>query len=50
MFNLPLETVWWFFPWPFIWLAYALIMYFRLKKQDEWEEAVASAKVEKGDE
>lgn len=38
MFNLPAETFMWLVPWPFIWMGLALIMYFKLKKDDEKEE------------
>ncbi len=37
MFGLPSATFWWFIPWPFIWTALALYMYFKMKKEDELE-------------
>jgi hypothetical protein len=37
MFNLPLETFLWFIPWPFIWVGIALVIYFKMKKDDELE-------------
>lgn len=38
MFNLPAETFWLLVPWPFIWLALAFGMYFKLKREDDKEE------------
>lgn len=38
LFNLPAETFWLILPWPFLWVGFALIMYFKLKKEDEEEE------------
>ncbi|GLY08843.1 hypothetical protein [Bacillus badius] len=38
MFNLPAETFWWLVPWPFIWLGLGVILYFKLKREDEAEE------------
>jgi len=38
MFNLPLETFLWLVPWPFIWMAVAIVVFFKLKKEDEQEE------------
>jgi hypothetical protein len=37
MFNLPFETFLWFIPWPFIWVGIALVIYFKMKKDDELE-------------
>lgn len=39
VFGLPAETFFWFVPWPFIWIGLSIIMYFKLKKEDENEEA-----------
>lgn len=38
MFNLPLETFLWLVPWPFIWMAVAIVVFFKLKKEEEQEE------------
>ncbi|WP_168157236.1 hypothetical protein [Sporosarcina ureilytica] len=38
MFNLPAETFWLIVPWPFIWVGLALVMYFKMKKEDDQEE------------
>lgn len=38
LFNLPAETFWLILPWPFIWVGFALIMFFKMKKEDEEEE------------
>ncbi|WP_176222180.1 hypothetical protein [Tuberibacillus sp. Marseille-P3662] len=38
MFNLPAETFWLIFPWPFIWLGLGIFMYFRKKRDDKLEE------------
>jgi hypothetical protein len=38
VFNLPAETFWLIVPWPFIWVGLALIMYFRMKKEDDLED------------
>jgi hypothetical protein len=48
MFNLPAETVWAFLPWPFLWFGLALFMYFKLKREDDWEDQMN--KKRKGDE
>ncbi|MDQ0338684.1 hypothetical protein J2S00_001470 [Caldalkalibacillus uzonensis] len=37
MFNLPAETFWWLVPWPLIWMALAIILYFKHKREDERE-------------
>lgn len=37
MFNLPAETFWWLVPWPFIWVGLALVLYVKLKREDEKE-------------
>ncbi|MDC3424414.1 hypothetical protein NC797_07820 [Aquibacillus sp. 3ASR75-11] len=47
MFNLPMETAWAFLPWPILWLGLALYMYFKLKKEDHWEDTIV--KKEKGE-
>ncbi|MGJ9457424.1 hypothetical protein [Oceanobacillus sp. CF4.6] len=44
MFNLPAETFWLFIPWPFIWMAIGLFMYFKLKKEDRYEEEIENNK------
>jgi hypothetical protein len=38
MFNLPAETFWLLVPWPFIWMAAGLFMYFKMRKEDLREE------------
>ncbi|WP_199168610.1 MULTISPECIES: hypothetical protein [unclassified Sporosarcina] len=38
MLGFPVETFWWFVPWPFIWLGLATIIYFKMKKDDDMEE------------
>ncbi|PTX64591.1 hypothetical protein C8P63_10285 [Melghirimyces profundicolus] len=38
MFGLPAETFYWFAPWPVLWIGLALLMYFKLKREDEREE------------
>ncbi len=38
VFNLPAETFWLIFPWPFIWLGLGIFMYFRKKRDDKLEE------------
>lgn len=38
MFNLPAETFWLIVPWPFIWLAFGIVMYFIKKRDDELED------------
>lgn len=37
VFNLPLETTLLMLPWPLIWIALALIMYFKMRKDEELE-------------
>lgn len=37
MFNLPLETVLLMLPWPFIWVTLALVMYFKLRRDEKRE-------------
>jgi len=46
LFNLPLETFLAFIPWPFIWLTFAIVMYFKLKKEDDREEQMNNRKEE----
>ncbi|MDA8352934.1 MAG: hypothetical protein M0Z65_07040 [Firmicutes bacterium] len=38
MFGLPMETFYWFAPWPVFWMGLALVMYVKLKREDEQEE------------
>ncbi|MFC0558420.1 hypothetical protein [Halalkalibacter alkalisediminis] len=38
MLNLPAETFWLLVPWPFIWMVLAIVLYFKLKREDELEE------------
>ncbi|WP_167693435.1 MULTISPECIES: hypothetical protein [Sporosarcina] len=38
MLGFPVETFWWFVPWPFIWVGLAAILYFKMKRDDEMEE------------
>lgn len=38
MFNLPDLTFWMIFPWPFIWLALGIIMFFVNKRDDKIED------------
>jgi hypothetical protein len=38
VFNLPAETCWLIVPWPVIWVGLALIMYFKMKKEDDLED------------
>jgi hypothetical protein len=38
--GLPLETFLWFAPWPLIWTGLAILMYFRLKKEDDRDGSV----------
>lgn len=38
MFNLPAETFWLIFPWPFIWLILGIVVYFFKKRDDKREE------------
>ncbi|WP_269321885.1 hypothetical protein [Oceanobacillus salinisoli] len=38
MFNLPAETFWLLVPWPFIWLGLGIFMYFKLRREDIYEE------------
>ncbi|WP_281252938.1 hypothetical protein [Oceanobacillus senegalensis] len=38
MFNLPAETFWLLVPWPFFWLGLGIVMYFKLRKEDLYEE------------
>lgn len=38
MFNFPVESFWFIVPWPFIWLALGIFMYFRKKRDDDLEE------------
>ena len=40
MLGLPLETFLWFAPWPLIWTGLAILMYFRLKKEDDRDGSV----------
>lgn len=37
MFNLPLETVLFMLPWPLIWVTLALVMYFKLRRDEKRE-------------
>ncbi|SFE57332.1 hypothetical protein [Alteribacillus iranensis] len=39
MFQLPVETFWLIVPWPFIWLAFGIVMYVVNKRDDKREEA-----------
>ncbi|GFZ81457.1 hypothetical protein GCM10010978_22960 [Compostibacillus humi] len=45
MFHFPAETFWLVVPWPFIWLAMGIIVYFKFKRDDELED-----QAKKGDE
>ncbi|GGB40872.1 hypothetical protein GCM10011409_17970 [Lentibacillus populi] len=45
MFNFPVDTFWYIVPWPFIWLALGIMMYFIKNRDDKLEE-----NQEKGDE
>ena len=38
MFNLPAVTFWLLLPWPFIWTALGLFMYFKLSREDILED------------
>jgi len=38
LFNFPVESFWLIVPWPFIWLALGIFMYFWKKRDDELEE------------
>ncbi|WP_198020897.1 hypothetical protein [Virgibacillus alimentarius] len=38
MFNFPVESFWLIVPWPFIWLALGIFMYFRNKRDDDLED------------
>ncbi|MFD1065703.1 hypothetical protein [Oceanobacillus locisalsi] len=35
MFNLPMETALLMLPWPIIWVALALFMYFKLRRDEK---------------
>ncbi|WP_258561155.1 hypothetical protein [Bacillus aquiflavi] len=37
MFHLPIKTFLWFIPWPFIWMTLAVILYIKLKREDDQE-------------
>ncbi|WP_275950873.1 hypothetical protein [Cytobacillus citreus] len=36
---MPAATFWLIVPWPFIWIALGVILYFKLKKEDDAEES-----------
>lgn len=38
MLGFPAEIFWWFVPWPFIWVGLAVIIYFKLKREDDLED------------
>ncbi len=38
LFNFPVESFWLIVPWPFIWLALGIFMYFRNKRDDDLED------------
>jgi len=46
MFGLPAQTFWWLCPWPIIWTALALYIYWRMNREDQLEEQLFE---EKGD-
>lgn len=48
MLNLPALTFWLIVPWPFIWLALGIFMYFRKKRDDELEDYYYANKSGKG--
>lgn len=37
LFNFPVESFWLIVPWPFIWLALGIFMYFWKKRDDDME-------------
>lgn len=37
LFHLPIKTFLWFIPWPFIWMTLAVILYIKLKREDDQE-------------
>lgn len=47
LFNLPAETFWLIVPWPIIWVGLAIVMYFKMKKEDDEEDKAEIAEREK---
>lgn len=37
MFNLPLETALLMLPWPIIWITLAIVMFFKMRRDEEME-------------